>query len=422
MQYFSAYRYVLAQVGAYCLGLDKESFQTRMEKAKKYGFKYCLEQANKIKKASERALAYQSLQMWFEVTHKGRTALPIFLDWCSSGISLISALTRCVIGMESCGVFNIASAGNFYKLMADELNSELGTDFTRGTCKPFTIPFYYGGDKNVKDALGENAEVFHKIYAKLVPGGYEFRAKTIESWNEKAYYYAWTLPNGYEVEIPVLQDPVLQTVDIGEEMSLKCSFKLQGPRPTYLEGKNGELYRNNHTKGNGANIIHSVDAFVLEEMHGMAHMPKARAFEILYKSTITSEATSFGDRFNGWDIPELARIFQAWKDTNYPSIMWFYLLADCEGIQLPPELYSQLVQLANRLPEEEFNIISIHDEFGCLPTHVNDMRRNANTIYANIYRSNMLDYFNKVFKMDITVNPFSQDIYDKLLEVDYLLS
>ena len=102
--------------------------------------------------------------------------------------------------------------------------------------------------------------------------------------------------------------------------------------------------------------------------------------------------------------------------------MWFYLLADCEGIQLPPELYSQLVQLANRLPEEEFNIISIHDEFGCLPTHVNDMRRNANTIYANIYRSSMLDYFNKVFKMDITVNPFNQDIYDKLLEVDYLLS
>ena len=128
MQFFKAYNYVLAQVGAYCLGLDKESFQTRMEKAKKFGFQYCLEQANKIKKASERALAYQSLQMWFEVTHKGRTALPIFLDWCSSGISLISALTRCVIGMESCGVFNIASAGNFYKLMADELNSELGTE------------------------------------------------------------------------------------------------------------------------------------------------------------------------------------------------------------------------------------------------------------------------------------------------------
>ena len=99
MQFFKAYNYVLAQVGAYCLGLDKESFQTRIEKTKKYGFQYCLEQANKITKASERALAYQSLQMWFEVTHKGRTALPIFLDWCSSGISLISALTRCVIGI-----------------------------------------------------------------------------------------------------------------------------------------------------------------------------------------------------------------------------------------------------------------------------------------------------------------------------------
>lgn len=415
MKIFKAFEYILSQVGSFVLGMDKESFDSRIQEVKRLGYEGCAKIAKELN-GTDQALAYQSLVMYKDVLTKRQTRLFIFLDWCSSGASLLSALTRCETGMGSCGVFNATKPGNLYQEITELLNRQLGTNLTRSEVKAFTVPFYYGGDANVRWALGEeNVHTFHEVYAELLPGAYDFRNKGVDAWDETKEEYNWTMPDGYQVAVPVLSDSELVTVDFNNS-SYKCHFKVKAPRPTYIETNQNHYVRNHKTKGLGAHEIHSTDALVLREMVGMAHMPRYKAEAILRQTKKGYDADMAGDR-------TLEHLLLAWENTNMPSIRWFYELSQFENaVTLPYELYNQLAELATRLDDMEFDMITIHDEFGCLPSHVNSMRKYANTVYANIYRSNLMDYFNRTLNMDVKVGEFKQEIYDRLLEVDYLLS
>ena len=406
--------YVWSQAGSLVLGIDKEDFLSRASKAKGMGLTRLISVANTISDSDDKAMAYQAIAMLNDALTKGIVNQPIFLDWCSSGVSILSALTRDMTGMNSCGVFG-SKPGNLYQTITNSLNRELNEEFTRSYVKSFTIPFYYGGDMNVREALGDHAEYFHSVYSKLLPGAYAFRQITTDAWNETAISYDWECADGYQVSVPVLKDSKECSVSF-KGHSYKCHFKVQGTRATMCESSFG-YYRNNHTKGLGANLTHSQDALILREMVGMAHLTRQEALDILVRATVET-----GDFITNEEPGLLGRLLADWEATNFPSIRWFEVLKECLGLRLPDALKAQLVQLANRLPEQAFDVICIHDEFGCLPKFVNDMRRNANTIYANLYRSNIMQYFNKKFSMNVPVGEFSQDIYDQLLEVDYLLS
>ena len=406
---------VLSQVGSYVYGLDKEAIEERAKVARINGIAKAVEKAETMIGA-DKVLAFQSIELWKQAK-AGYIQLPIFLDWCSSGASLISAFTRDEKGMESCGVFNIYKPGNLYGLVTELLNEKLGLELTRAEVKLFCIPFYYGGDANVAEALGDDAETFHEVYSELLPGAYAFRQATVDSWNENVDHYAWLAADGSEIYIPVLQDSKLMTVDINKH-SYKCHFKIKGPRPLMIEGSTS-VYRNNHTKGNGANMVHHWDAGVLREIIGMSHITKEEALKIL-KKTKHNLQELYIDMAND---ETLERMLTAWEEYNFPSVRWFYELRKFQNsVVLPYELWNQLYELANRLGDYKFEVMTIHDEFGCLPIYVNDLRRYANTIYANIYRSNTIKYFNKVFGMNIPVGEFKQETYDRLLEVDCLLS
>ena len=418
MQIYKNYSYILSQVGTFVLGLDKSSFIDRIQAVKELGFEGCNKVAKTLK-GTDKALAYQSLQMWNDVLTKGCTSLFIYLDWCSSGASLLSALTRCETGMISCGVFNISRPGNLYQEITDLLNKKLSMELSRKEVKSFTVPFYYGGDANVRDALGTNEEVFHEVYRTLLPGAYDFRNKGVDAWDDTKEEWTWTMPDGYEVCVPILGDTELVTVDVNGT-SYKCHFKVKQARPTevllgYSYNGSPMFGRNHKTKGLGAHMIHSTDALVLREMVGMAHMTNQRAKAIL-NQTGKGEYDMAGDAV-------LEHMFKAWQETNMPSVRWFYELEQfANAVTLPDELYEQLTDLADWLIDEEFDMITIHDEFGCLPSYVNTMRRYANKVYANLYKSDLMKYFNKVFKMDVKVGDFKQGTYENILDADYLLS
>ena len=415
MKLLSAFQYVLSQVGSFVLGMDKSPFEDRIHAVKEMAMDKLMSIAKDMT-GTDQALAYQSLVMYKEVLTKRQTRLFIFLDWCSSGASLLSALTRCEEGMKSCGVFNTTKPGNLYQEITELLNRQLGTNLTRKEVKAFTVPFYYGGDANVKWALGEdNVPAFHEVYSELLPGAYDFRNKGVDAWDESKDEYNWTMPDGYQVAVPVLSDSELVTVDFNGG-SYKCHFKVKAPRPTYIETSQNNYIRNHKTKGLGAHVIHSTDALVLREMVGMAHMPRYKAEAVLRQTKKGYDADMAEDR-------TLEHLLLAWENTNMPSVRWFYELSQFENaVTLPYELYNQLAELATKLDDAEFDMITIHDEFGCLPSHVNSMRKYANTVYANIYRSNLMDYFNRTLNMDVKVGDFKQETYDRLLEVDYLLS
>ena len=440
MTVFSVIEYVMINLACLILGEDKTSFDKRIMLAK--ASKTKLHEIIKgIKDPDDKALAYMAYQQIVEARN-GEIHTPCLMDWCSSGASILSAIMRDKTGMISCGVLEkdgtpSKKPGNLYQLFTDTLNS-FGYTFTRLMVKLVSIPFYYGGDKNVSDLFeGDEKGIaaYHAMYSACLPGAYAFRQAALDAWNSDAASYSFIAPDGYEIEVPVLGDSKAQHItfsyptvdDNGVRHNVQGNadvhFKVQEARPKYILTY-GKLIRNSHTKGLGAHMIHALDAYILREIVRMSKMPKSRALGILREKLdpiVNAQGYLEGDSLAY--TKEIENAVKAWEMMGIINTRILHLVADAKGVyQIPMQMYQQLQELVERLPEREFDVVHIHDEFGALPQFMNDLRRAANTVYANLYRGRVIQYYNSVFGMKLEAGEYDEELYKTLLEVDYLLS
>lgn len=388
--------------------MDKKSFAKRIEAVKQYPLDALIVRANSIEDAGDRAMAFQAIDV-LEQAINGYVHSPILMDWCSSGASLISAICRDVTGMKSCGVFNEYNQdpGNLYQITADLVNTLSGSNYLRKQVKKAMLSYYYGGQKKAKQTFGDDLQYFEQAYEQLLPCAYEFRKQTLNAWPSEANAIEFTLPDHYQVYVPILLDSAPQKLGVdGNEITLY--FKVQGCR------RKGAA----HTLGLGAHLIHGCDGFIKRELIIMSRLTREMCLEILAR-----DSNMFLDSGN-IIIPECIQgVLESYRETGYLSYRVFALLKDYEGeFHLPVDLRIDLLNMAERLGDETFEMLHIHDEFGVLPQYVNQLRKNANTVYAGLYRSNLMEYYNKKFNMSVPVKPFDKDVYEQLLEADYLLS
>lgn len=403
---------ILSHVGSNVLGMDKESYNKRIKAVKQYNVEQLIIKANSIDDAGDRAMAFQAIDV-LEQAINGYVHSPILMDWCSSGASLISVICRDLTGMKSCGVFNEfdQDPGNLYQVTADLINKLAGSNYLRKQVKKAMLSYYYGGQKKAKLTFGEDLKFFEQAYAQLLPCAYEFRKQTLNAWPSELNAIEFTLPDHYQVYVPILLDSASQRLDIVDDditNGINMHFKVQGCR------RKGAA----HTLGLGAHLIHGCDGFIKRELIVMSRLTREMCLEILAR-----DSNMFLDSGN-IVIPECIQgVLESYKETGYLSYRVFALLKDYEGeFHLPVDLRIDLLNMAERLGDETFEMLHIHDEFGVLPQYVNQLRKNANTVYAGLYRSNLMEYYNRKFNMSVPVKPFDKNVYEQLLEVDYLLS
>lgn len=435
MTTFSVIEYILINLACLILGEDKTSFDVRIQLAK--ASKTKLNEIIKgIKDPDDKAMALMAYQQILEARN-GEIHTPCLLDWCSSGASILSAIMRDKTGMISCGVLDkdgtpSKKPGNLYQLFTDTLNS-FGYGFTKLMVKLVSIPFYYGGDKNVSDLFeGDEKGIaaYHAMYSACLPGAYAFRQAALDAWDSNAASYSFMVPDGYQIEVPVLGDSTVQHVcfsypsvdDEGKLVILKgncdVSFKVQEARAKVIV-RYGKAFRNSHTKGLGAHMIHALDAYILREIVRMSKLTRAEA-EWLMQFLRPSVAINM----DNYPV-EMQHCILAYEQMGIPSTRILHLLKvkECEGVwDIPVDMYEDLKELIAYLPREVYDIVHIHDEFGALPQHLNHLRQSANVIYANLYRGNMAAYYSRVFGMKLEAGEYSDELYNTLLNVDYLLS
>jgi hypothetical protein len=438
---FSVIQYIMINLACLILGADKVAFEERIELVKLSKTKLN-SLIKEIKDPDDKALALMAYQQILEAK-AGVIHTPCLMDWCSSGASILSAIMRDKIGMCSCGVLDAngkssKTPGNLYQVVTNCLNETYGTSFTRLQVKGATLAFYYGGDKNVSDLMEgdeDKIQFYHRTYESCLPGAYAFRQAALDAWNSDAASYPFMAPDGYEIEVPVLGDSKAQHVtfsyptvgDDGARYNIQGNadvhFKVQEARPKYILSYR-KLIRNNHTKGLGAHMIHALDAYILREIVRISKMPRARAIGILREKLdpiTTTQGYLEGDSLAY--TKEIENAVKAWEMMGVINTRILHLVADAKGVyQIPMQMYQQLQELVERLPEREFDVVHIHDEFGALPQFMNDLRRAANTVYANLYRGNVIQYYNSVFGMKLEAGEYDPELYKTLLEVDYLLS
>lgn len=138
----------------------------------------------------------------------------------------------------------------------------------------------------------------------------------------------------------------------------------------------------------------------------------------------------------------ITRVYQAIKAGNFTcdgksaemvNTLWQnYLESGFLSVRILDYLYDDtlglvdedvIIDLIKSMPAQPFQLVTVHDCFRCHPNYGNDLRRQYNTILADIAGSNMLNYIcAQVTKQPIKTRKVGHIPRNVILNANYTLS
>lgn len=312
------------------------------------------------------------------------------LDTKQSGLLLQSMILRDEIALET-----LLSDIDIYTWFIKKLN----IDISRKKIKKIVIPRYYGSEIGIIikfEQLGhkEKAFEFFKLYAELLPKCDQLRQIMLDAWNWGKDSYHWITP-----DLGECNQAVQELAEEGTWSKVVSKFNW-GTRDhgmcyanAYIPHKGCRPFGKDGTRSLGANLIHSLDAYVLRELVRRCSQAD-RYTEIWFK---LGKATQNGILFS--KDPKVQKFYDFWKKTGIPSLRVLEYIS--AGDNLPVEYYNAIGKGVRRLPECRFDIyFTVHDEFACKVNYADLMQKQFNYIISDIYQGHYLDYVKEAFEWD----------------------
>lgn len=349
------------------------------------------------------------------------------LDTASSQSLITSVITRDTECLNR--IFHLDSnmPSDIYTTIGEEIRKTFNLgDIPRKVIKKALMAWGYGGSAGLCSLTNTKpeqlAEVMRDISKELgFQGIYAMRQACLDAWDEDALEHSWKLPDGYEIHQVITQDTFARDmltgqyvypakrVEItlnGKQRGIDCRWSKVGKRNKKESG----------TRSIGANLIHSLDAFLMREIVRRCKQDFAIKPEEFKEEVIESGFEMIVQDTKAMDI------YNMWKNTNVVSLNILNHLH--YGDVLPSDYYDAICKIIDTLPEEGFDIRPIHDEFACLPRYANAMRRQFNHLIAELYQGTILQYFCKQFEL-LDIKPMEDvkpEMVEQILQADYLLS
>lgn len=377
MEYFTGWQYMLIDL-ANAFGLDKKLFGERIQwaEANLPILETLVEQAETPPLFVKAMLAIRKVQRGEPTGHV------IGLDACCSGIQVMSALTGCIAGATATGLVDPNVRADAYSKTTEIMESLLGgtVHVDRKGAKLALMTSFYGSKQEPINIFGADTPELNAFYqaANIVaPGAWELLQDLLASWQPYALSHKWKLPDGFDAVVKVMEKREAR-VEVDE---------LDHATFTY------EFYENRGTKSglsNVANVVHSVDAYVLRCIHRRCNYDWNMVVEA--QLAIKDE---MADRRAGKSV-EMAE-----SDVQY--CVWQYERSGMADVMILPHLVNDgcngvpdtlLVKLdyiiETMLAHRPFPVITIHDEFKCSPNHMNHLRQHYINIFAELADSDLL--------------------------------
>ena len=319
----------------------------------------------------------------------------ISLDAASSGLQLLSILVSCPVSWKLCGGDeNILDA---YAEVFLHMNTGLSID--RKDVKQSIMTALYGSTATPKAVFGEDIDVFYETMEKLAPGAWDLNLGIQELWDEvEGTTYDWILPDNFYACIETYDKEVISFNFLDEEYHV---IQKVNARPKFH-------------KGLGPNLIHSVDGMIVREMYRRCQ----------FDSNVTARVADL--------IIEGAKGTDG-KSAEIVKTLWnHYVESGFLSVRILDFLYHDTIGLVNdltiakliqSLPNQSFDLVCVHDCFRCHPNYGNDLRRQYNTILADINDSNLLPFIaSQVATKDIKARKVGKISRDVILNANYTLS
>lgn len=384
MQKFSGYEYLLIDL-ANNFGLDKLLFPQRIEWATTN-----LNQLEQLVDQGDKKTKPQYLKAVMDI-RKVQQGLPtghlVALDAVCSGIQIMSALTGCIKGATATGLVDPNVRADAYTQLTADMCTLLGTveGVSREPAKDAMMTMFYGSKKQPKEIFGADTpelNAFYEASQAMAPGAWELLQDLLGSWRPFALKHSWKLPDGFDVVVKVMQKiepPPRIEVDELDHATFTYEFYVN-------EGSKKGL-------SNVANVVHSVDAYVLRCIHRRCNYNRA---QVEMAAEFIQQELALRENFNVQLEPLVAGQKLAYYVDQYNrSGMADVVILSCLHARNVNQLSTQHLEQLNTiiksmLVHQPFPVVSVHDEFKCGANHMNHLRQHYIDVFAELAESELL--------------------------------
>lgn len=422
MQQFTGWQYILIDL-ANAFGHDKETFDKRIAWAEEN--MDVLEDL--VAQADSKPLYVKAVMGIRRAQHGLPIGHLVGFDATCSGIQVMSALTGCIAGATAVGLVDPDVRADAYTLCTKVMNEILAAQglsvtVTRKQAKAALMTAFYGSTREPKKLFGEDTpelSAFYQAAATIAPGGWDLLQDLLASWQDGALEHAWTLPDGFHARVKVMKQHKDVTIEVDELDHASFSY-------TYYVNEGKTRYVDDGTKSNAANVVHSVDAYVLRSIHRRCN----------YDREVVEQAHSLMLREQHRREMEGGLL----EPVRQGTPMWYYM-ALYERSKMPDvvilsHLNAKTVQCmddehmakiltitSQMLTHKPFAVITIHDEFKCHANNMNHLRRHYMEIFAQLSEADILSGIcSEIYGQPVTFTKVTEGQLGKLIrESNYSL-
>lgn len=320
----------------------------------------------------------------------------ISLDAASSGLQLLSLLVSCPTSWKLCGGDENILDSYMHIYMSLQMDAILD----RKDVKQCIMTALYGSTAQPKALFGENVDVFYDAMEHLAPGAWDLNLGIQELWDEiDGTTYDWYLPDNFYCCIETHDKELVNFKFLDEDYQV---VQKVNERPRFH-------------KGLGPNLIHSIDGMIVREMYRRCQYTTQTMERVL---GLISDQTQGG--ITGKSTQMVQTLWDYYLETGFLTVRILdYLYEDTMGL-VDMNVIRELVKT---MPLTPFQLITVHDCFRCHPNYGNDLRRQYNTILADLNDSNILGFIcSQVAEQDVGARKVGVIPRDVILNANYTLS
>lgn len=415
MQTFTPIEYLKIDVAS-SFGLDKKTWDERIAwfDENEEELIDVLQEPNKkildkkLKIAKEPALFYAGLKAYEKASKGQAISYPISLDATASGAQLLAILIGCQKSASLCNVVDTGDREDLYTNVYNAMCERLGTEskISHAPVKKAIMTSLYGSEAQPKRVFGEGAllDTFYETMEEEATGIWKLNQFLSGIWQKDALAHGWELPDGFNVEVKVMDTVTHQAHFMGRPVSY--STKVNQPME---EGRSIP-----------ANTTHSIDGMVVREI----------LRRCWYNSEILDQAKRLCQQqvnapyektdFNSENVRMVKKLVALSQETGFISARIIDHIDLDSVAHIPAEV--DVLGMLNELPETPFRVLTVHDCFRVHPNYGNDLRKQYNLILSHISSSTLIDKIISEITGESVHLERMDDITDHIVHANYALS
>jgi hypothetical protein len=386
MREFTGFEYLLIDcANNHHSGLDKKTFDERLAWANSH--LDALELEAEGRQWKERPLYLKACQ----AIRKAQQGLPtghlVGFDAVCSGMQLMSVLTGCYAGAKATGLVDTNRRADAYTdctgIMSRLLQKTLPN--MRKSVKMAVMTSLYGSQAEPKKVFGDGTEelnaFYHAMY-ELCPGACDLLDVLLGSWRSDTLVHHWQLPDGFEARVKVM---------VERETKIEVD-ELNHATFTYVWYENATK---DWDRKNAANLVHSVDAYVLRSLIRRCSYDRDLILRITdcISDELLERAMGLSSQLTNMDpSAEVKYYVDLYQSTDMIDATILPHL-DREQVRYLDTEYLRALNglLQTMLEHKPFPVVTVHDDFKCHPNNVNALRKHYRNILAELADSRVLD-------------------------------